>query len=244
MAPGPVFIIGDAELLVPQESSPEAANALLKLLEEPPGGARFVLTSSEPGRLLPTIRSRTVPFHLTPLPQEVVAGLLERGAKVDSESATRAAMLGQGSIGRALGFLPSGDEDGPLEKLRRRAWEVLAATTAPEASEGYALALQFPPAGARGLVELFTFVEEWLRDLAAVAAGAPGRVLNLDRLDALERLVAQADVAPFAVARAFAAVERARELAYGNVNPQLVVVGLVQDLRRALAHPASAGVAS
>lgn len=244
MAPGPVFIIGDAELLVPQESSPEAANALLKLLEEPPGGARFVLTSSEPGRLLPTIRSRTVPFHLTPLPQEVVAGLLERGAKVDSESATRAAMLGQGSIGRALGFLPSGDEDGPLEKLRQRAWEVLAATTAPEASDGYALALQFPPAGARGLVELFTFVEEWLRDLAAVAAGAPRRVLNLDRLDALQRLVAQADVAPFAVARAFSAVERARELAYGNVNPQLVVVGLVQDLRRALAHPASAGVAS
>src|SRR5688572_9634631 len=44
MATGPVFIIGEAELLVPQEASPDAANAMLKLLEEPPGNTRFILT--------------------------------------------------------------------------------------------------------------------------------------------------------------------------------------------------------
>jgi DNA polymerase-3 subunit delta' len=53
MAEGQIFVIGNAELLVPQESSPEAANALLKLLEEPPGAARFILTTSEPGRMWP-----------------------------------------------------------------------------------------------------------------------------------------------------------------------------------------------
>ena len=59
-----IFIIGDAERLVPQESSQEAANALLKLLEEPPADSLFVLTAADPRRLLPTIRSRAVPVRL------------------------------------------------------------------------------------------------------------------------------------------------------------------------------------
>jgi DNA polymerase-3 subunit delta' len=236
MAPGPVFIIGDAELLVPQESSPEAANALLKLLEEPPGRVRFILTSSEPGRLLPTIQSRTVPYHLTGLPDHAIAGLLEAGVGVDAKTAAWAASLGQGSIGRALGFLPDGDEKGPLERLRRRAYEIVTAATSSAAAEGYALALGYPPAGARGLVELFAFVEEWLRDLAAVAAGEGDLVLNRDALQALARRASEVGIAAFDVARAFASVERARELAYGNVNPQLVIHGLVQDLRALLAR--------
>ena len=53
-----VFLIGDAERMVPQASSQEAANAFLKLLEEPPPDTLIVLTSSRPGELLPTIRSR------------------------------------------------------------------------------------------------------------------------------------------------------------------------------------------
>jgi DNA polymerase-3 subunit delta' len=244
MAQGPVFIIGDAERLVPQESSPEAANALLKLLEEPPGDARLILTSSEPGRLLPTVRSRTVPLHLGPLPKTTVTAFLEQEAEVDPDKASWAASLSQGSPGRARGFLPEGDERGPLERLRRRAYEIVAAALGSGASDVYGLALGFPPAGARGLVDLFDFVEEWLRDLAAVAAGAPSVVLNQDALSELERRVREADVAPFAAAHAFGSVERARELAWANVNPQLVVSGLVHDLRTALRAGRSEGVAS
>ena len=59
-----IFILGDADRLVPQESSQEAANALLKLLEEPPAGSLFLLTTVDPRRLLPTIRSRAVPVRL------------------------------------------------------------------------------------------------------------------------------------------------------------------------------------
>ncbi len=238
MAAGPVFIIGDAELLVPQESSPEAANALLKLLEEPPGRARFVLTSSEPGRLLPTILSRSVPYHLTGLPGDALRAFLEEEAGVDRKTATWASGLAHGSIGRALGFLPDGDDRGPLEKLRRRAYEIVAAATAESRADGYALALGYPPAGARGLVDLFAFVEEWLRDLAAAATGAENVVLNSDALDALTRTVALRGIRAFDVTAAFAAVERARELAYGNVNPQLVVNGLVDQLRTVLAGSA------
>jgi DNA polymerase-3 subunit delta' len=240
MAAGPIFIVGEAELLVPQEASPEAANALLKLLEEPPGGARFILTSNEPGRLLPTIRSRTVPLHLGPLPTEAVESFLRSGAGVDAKSAAWAAALSQGSPGRALGFLPDADERGPLDQLRRRAYEVVAAALSPGAAQGWGLALDFPPAGARGLVDLFEFVEEWLRDLAVVASGASPALLNHDAASELERRVREARVSPMAVAQAFGSVDRARELAWANVNPQLVVGGLVRDLRSALHDPQEA----
>jgi DNA polymerase III subunit delta' len=234
MAEGPVFIIGQAEMLVPQESSPAAANALLKLLEEPPGAARFILTSSEPGRLLDTIRSRTVPLHVPSLSGQEVSDFLSEHADVDAKVGKWAATLGQGSPGRALGFLNDGDELGPLESLRRRAFDIVVAATSADVSAGYGTAIAFPPAGARKLLDLFSFVEEWLRDLAAVAAGADDLVFNRDALVRLRKHVASCDIAAVDVTDGFPAVERARELARGNVNPQLVVSGLVRELRRSL----------
>src|SRR5438874_13428149 len=55
-----VFVIGDADRLVPQTGAEAAANALLKALEEPPAAATFILTTAAPESLLPTILSRVV----------------------------------------------------------------------------------------------------------------------------------------------------------------------------------------
>ncbi|MDH3270236.1 MAG: hypothetical protein OEN56_02825 [Gemmatimonadota bacterium] len=231
---GPVFIVGQAELLVPQEASQEAANALLKLLEEPPGDARFILTSSEPGMLLATIRSRTVAVHVPPLRIDQVRTFLEEHLEVEPKVADWAATLSQGSPGRAMAFLPDEGEPGPLEGLRRRAFETVVAATSTDPSAGYEVAITFPPSGARKLIDLFGFVEEWLRDLAAAAANADDLVFNQDALARLKKHVAAAAIDPVRIPDAFPAVERARELARGNVNPQLVMSGLVRDLRRAL----------
>lgn len=238
MASGPIFIIGDADLLVPQESSPEAANALLKLLEEPPGAARFLLTSSEPGRLLPTIRSRTVPLHLKPLPTEAVAEALVTYAEAEAPDARTAAALAQGSIGRAVGFLPGEDDDGKpvrgeLDLVRREAFSVLRAALG-SSGQAHALALSYPPAGARKLLTLFQFLEEWLRDLGAVAVGAESAVFNVDALGALRDLAHASGFAPRRIPDSLTALERARELARGNVNPQLVMGSLVRSLRAEL----------
>ena len=173
-------------------------------------------------------------MHLGPLHFAEVVGFLETHAEVSGETAAWAARLSQGSPGRALGFLPEDDEKGPLDRLRRRAYELVAAALSPGAADGYGVALGFPPAGARGLVDLFDYVEEWLRDLAAVASGATDAVLNQDAASELERRVRESGIEPFAVAEAFGAVEGARELARANVNPQLVVGGLVRDLSVAL----------
>ncbi len=234
MAPKQVLIVADAEHLVPQESSQEAANALLKLLEEPPSATRFILTSSEPGRLLPTIRSRSVPLHLARMEAGEVSAFLERHCEVDPETAAWAARLGQGSIGRALGFLPDDGEPGPLEARRREALELVRAALSPGRAERYAFALGHRPAGARSLVELFTHVEEWLRDLAAVAAQAEDKVLSKDSLAELRSLARAGNVSPAGLAAALSAVEEAREHARGNVNPQLLVTGLATRLRRSV----------
>jgi DNA polymerase-3 subunit delta' len=80
-----------------------AANALLKVLEEPPPRALLLLACSAAGRLLPTIRSRTRRLRLAPLDEATLATLLARYAPdLDDTARLRLAALAEGSIGRAL----------------------------------------------------------------------------------------------------------------------------------------------
>ena len=228
-----VFVVADAEELVAQDASPEAANALLKILEEPPVSSWFVLTSSEPGRVPPTVRSRATSLYMPPLREAEVSAFLEVHLGVTHDAATHAAHLAQGSIGRALGFLPTGDEPiGPLERIRRDAEALVVAALSPSAGDRFAQALGYPPAGARGLGELFSFVEACLRDVAAGAAGVGVRSLTRaegrggTRGPDLEGTSVDAR----RVAGATRFVEEARKRAASNVNPQLLVNQLLADL--------------
>ena len=226
-----VFVIGDAEMLVPQESSQEAANALLKLLEEPPPSTLLILTSSEPGLLLPTIRSRTMPLHLPPLAPDRVEQFLVEVGDVSAEAAHKAARLGRGSIGRALGFLPNDGEPGPLETLRRQAFDLLSAAADTDAGAVYRKSLELGTTRARGLMPLFELMEDVLRDLSATASGVSDGLINRDREDLLERIRDGRDIHPVTVAKAFGHLEEAKEMVAGNVNPQLIVAGLLTGIR-------------
>ena len=229
-----VFVIGDAETLVPQESSQEAANALLKLLEEPPASTLLILTSSQPGLLLPTIRSRTMPLHLPPLAPDSVEEFLVEVGEVPREDAHRAAHLGRGSIGRALGFLPSEGIPGPLEALRTQAFELLSAAADTDAGAVYRKALELGNARSRGLMPLFEMLEDALRDLSVTAARSSENLVSGDREDLLERIREERYIHPVTVARAFRHLEEAKELVAGNVNPQLIVAGLLTGIREEL----------
>jgi len=234
LGPRQVFVIGEAETLVPQESSQEAANALLKLLEEPPPSTLLILTSSEPGRLLPTIRSRTMPLHLPALAPDRVEQFLVEVGKVPRDDARRAAHLGRGSIGRALGFLPNEGEPGPLEVLRAQAFELLTAASDTDAGAVYRMSLELGATRSRGLMPLFELLEEALRDLSATAARTPEGLINTDREALLERIREGRDIHPLTVTRAFRHLEEAKELVAGNVNPQLIVAGLLTGIREEL----------
>ena len=226
-----LFIIAEAEALAPQESSSEAANALLKLLEEPPPGTTLILTSAEPGRLLPTIRSRTTQLHVPPLSQKEVADFLVSVAGVEEGEARRVGGLSKGAIGRALGFLREGAEPGPLEQTRIDALRLLSAALATAPDQAIGAALGFKPVGARGLRDLLDFLEECLGELARAACDLPIESATPEESVFFRDAVARWGLHPASVPPAMLRVDEARALAAGNVNPQLVIFGLLHDLR-------------
>ncbi len=85
-----------------QEMNVQAANALLKLLEEPPEDTVMLLLAGSESSLLPTVVSRCQKMRFAPLPTGLVAEYLEQRAGWDPETAGRIAPAAQGSIGRAL----------------------------------------------------------------------------------------------------------------------------------------------
>lgn len=102
-----VYIIDDAHTL-----SRDAANCLLKTLEEPPLDSLLIMVTANPAALLSTVRSRCQKIEFNPLSlQEVMRRLQEQGS-LESESARFLANFAGGSFGRALAFL----EKGILEK--------------------------------------------------------------------------------------------------------------------------------
>ncbi|MCC1494070.1 DNA polymerase III subunit delta' [Cognatishimia sp. F0-27] len=85
------------------ELNTQAANAILKMLEEPPARTTLLLVSHQPARLLPTIRSRCRALRLSPLgAQEMAAALDQAGMRMDPAEAAALTELSGGSIGAAI----------------------------------------------------------------------------------------------------------------------------------------------
>ena len=216
-----VFILGDAERLVPQESSQEAANALLKLLEEPPAGSLFLLTTVDARRLLPTIRSRAVPVRLNRLTDDDVRGFLTRepDPPLSGEALSERVALAGGSIGAALAA------DDEAAKAYRAAAQVLDAVMAGPADR-YERALRQPPFSARGeFTAMLDALAETLGEAARSGLGQPSRRPVPSALKRAE---------PGALLQAMERVAAAREAAYGNVNPQVLLAVLGEELAEVL----------
>src|SRR6266699_7285423 len=197
-----VFIVGDAERLVPQRANPEAANALLKALEEPPADTVFILTVAEPEALLPTIMSRVVRVRVPRLQDSVVTAFLQEkpsGTPVALGSGVDAA---EGCIGRLV------SESGEDSKAAAEAAAGFLGAARRRGAPRYATVLGQPPYQARGaFTAMLDALLERLRAEARAGAGDTGGVVA-------------------AIARVLAA----RDAAQGNVNPQLLTAVLADDL--------------
>lgn len=92
------------------EMNPSAANALLKVLEEPPSRSLFLVLSHTPGRLLPTIRSRCRRLDISPLGIEAIAAAIADNGSIDADAddVRLAATLAEGSLRRAILLLSEG----------------------------------------------------------------------------------------------------------------------------------------
>jgi len=151
------------------EMNRNSANAVLKILEEPPPNAVLLIVAHAPGRLLPTIRSRCRRLVLQPLSDEIVVRLLgDYAPGVKEEERAVLARLSEGSIGRALELAGAGS----LE-LYREMVDVLATLPELDMARLHGFAERFARRGEeanaawRSLNYLF---DSWLKGLARLAA--------------------------------------------------------------------------
>jgi DNA polymerase-3 subunit delta' len=203
-----VVILGDAERMIVQQASLEAANALLKVLEEPPADTVIILTAAEPLALLPTIRSRVVPVRVGRVSDAAVREFLTREVDASGGPALdRRVLAADGMIGRALAAATD-------DKATQRARDFLDAVSA--GSDRWSVAaLSQPPWGARaGFAELMAAVAVELREHIRQAAADTDHPLLARRLAALEL------------------VQAAQEGIGTNVNPQLALAELAGALER------------
>ena len=170
------------------EMNASAANALLKLLEEPPPLVTLFLIAHQPARLLPTIRSRCRELRLAPLaPQDLADALTQAGGEVAPEDRTALAELSGGSVGAAFRLTN-------LDGLKLYAALTRLFSTLPRLDRPQALALAELGA-ARGATETFdmivTLIDLFLARLARHGTtgqtppeAAPGEAALLHRLAA------------------------------------------------------------
>jgi DNA polymerase-3 subunit delta' len=168
--PAALAIFADADVAFPEHHT-EAANALLKTLEEPRPKVHFVLLASRPDRLLPTIRSRCQRVRFQRLPDRTLDELLSEAGIAQAERAAAIALAG-GRADRALQMAREGTGE-KLFELALRVDAVLA-RGGPGAVADLCEELAKAADVELGLEAMVTFY----RDVAAVALGAAPETLS------------------------------------------------------------------
>ncbi len=221
-----ICLIDEADRL-----TPSAGNALLKTLEEPPAHSLFLLISSRPAALLPTVRSRCqgLRFASPALTQVEAALILKR--ELPPAEARYLAVLTQARIGEALtAELPQvrahRDEIGAI--LSRKALgsvsALLAAVESWQKSAASSTALEW--------------IGRWLRDVLLVRLGADeDALLNVDRLPQLKDLALQ--LSPDLLVDLLGEIDRVQRAGTRNLNLQITLEALLLRLRHAILSPAS-----
>jgi len=214
-----VFIIIDAEKM-----SDEAANALLKTLEEPHQDTLLILLTSKPDLLLRTIISRCQLIHFDSLTDEAVAGELHKQKNVDLRTAGDIARLSGGNLSRALEYVEgdfSGRQSLAIDILRILLYKPNGAVV--DTIEGLVRDYE------RDQIEdILHLIEQWLRDamlLNTNLAGCPPALAT----EPLTKFVAR--YPQFDYVRSIDALDKAVSLIGKNVYIPLIMLDLTAKLR-------------
>ncbi len=217
-----VVIVDEADRL-----TDDAENALLKSLEEPPAASVFILVTSRPEMLLPTIRSRCSQLRFGRLSAAEVARLLTERHGVPDDEAHALAAIADGSPGRALESGSKAYRDARAAALSalQTAARATSPTTRLQAAAGL-MAGKPSSAGEREeLATRITMMASLFRDLALVSqGGATDELANGDLAGELEELGAA--FGSERALRAFAAADRAVAALRRNASPKIVAAWL------------------
>lgn len=213
-----VFIIDGAEFL-----SPEAANALLKTLEEPPPNVVFLLLAAKEEALPPTIISRCQRLELKPLSQREIAKALTERWGLSSEKAQLLSRLCQGCLGVAVREYLSPQREERMAEIR----QILSQSKGERLTLAGELASQFDKDRA-DMWDKLRFWQVWWRDLLLIKAGLEENIVNIDQKDLLKEQARRYSLQQ--IKGAIYSIERAIEELRLNANPRLVLEVLMLDL--------------
>ena len=215
-----VFLISHAD-----QMTLDAANSLLKLLEEPPERTILFLTTSFPARLLDTIVSRCQVVRFDPLSEEDIKRALVYRLNLPEEKAAFLACMAGGSLQRGLDLAEEG-----FDARREAALAFLERSLGEDASGRVAC--------VEGLLErqdkveiheILGILQVWLRDHLQLGWGSPQRVLNIDCMDRLERF--RQKWSGFDVQAGLASIQQSIDFIEKNVYLSLIMHSLSLDLK-------------
>lgn len=223
-----VYIIEHAEAM-----NQESANAFLKTLEEPPPYALFVLTTSNPGRVISTVLSRCQRVDLKGIPKDLIKRELKEHHGIDDERATTLAKLAGGSLKRAhelaskeelldlreeVLVLLNSMKKGDMMSWVRMSDTIITRTKAKE-QDVY----------QTNLLEVLDALASWYRDAWLVREStADGPVINGDRLDQLKEFASGYETNE--LIKGLDALENARRALSYNVNKDLLLENTIVSL--------------
>ena len=210
-----VLIVDPAELL-----SSEAANCLLKTLEETPDRVVLMLLAASDAPLLPTILSRCQRIDLRPLGTADVAGALRNRSGLTPERRQQIARLARGRLGWALAAADSDAFDRARAAAIGEAAGVVYLSLPERLQLVGQLANQFGKDRQSVLDRLSTWLE-WWRDLLLVALGCADLAVNQERQAELARQAAEFGLG--AIRRMIQALETAIQQLNENANPRLTL---------------------
>jgi len=204
-----------------QEANDNAANALLKTLEEAPSYAVLILTADYPEALLPTIVSRCEVLRLRPLPIESVASLLKQHG-ADNDKANLFAHVSSGRPGYALKLLQN-----PLTlAFREEKLGDLQSLLPASRVDKFAYAEKL----SKDKDSMHNVILLWLsfwRDILLRVSGASTPIANMDRAQEIESLAGAINLSE--ARRVVSDLEKALAQLEANVNPRLLAEVLLLD---------------
>ncbi|MBO6520578.1 MAG: DNA polymerase III subunit delta' [Rhodospirillales bacterium] len=218
-----VIIVDGAELM-----NRSSENAFLKILEEPPAHCVIIMVSHNPGRLLPTTRSRCRTLAMKPLTTEQVTDLMtQHMPEVAANEAHELARLSEGSIGRAMSLAAGGG----LE-IYRDVVNIFASLPNLDGAAVQALATKLSKAGADDAyysgIELYRW---WLsRVVLAASRGADGDVSLSAEEQGIAARVAATSILPIWLARLDQAESLIRSADPLNLDRKQVILSLFLSL--------------
>jgi DNA polymerase III subunit delta' len=214
-----VTIIDDADTLMAASQ-----NALLKTLEEPPSASVFILVTSRPDALLPTVSSRCSQIRFGRLSSTDVATILERDHQYKTRDAVAVAAISDGSVGQAL----NGDAEAfadareAAEQLLRSAGAKSDARSRIDRAKNLVQRGGATPASEREYLNLrLEALSSLARDIGLLTSGGnPERLANVDLRDELAQISRRFD--DDRAVDVFAAIGSAREALERNVSPKVI----------------------